>query len=508
MLTNGNHSRLPLIGYYIGFVTVGVGVIQAIPLVTALLYAELSIACDFVIGAAVAVFTGSAMMRAGMQHRTQRLSWGEGMVVAAGSWFLGMLLCAIPYYLSGNYASYLDCCFDIMSGFTTTGMVLIRDLDHVSNGINMWRHLLTFVGGQGMVVLALTFLTKGSAYGAYKIYAGEGKDERLVPNAVNTAKHIWLISMIYLVLGSLVLWFAGLLAGMPVDRSLLHGIWVFMSAWSTGGFAPQTQSILYYHSAFFEVATMVFFIIGSFNFALHYAVLTGKRNELRKNVETVSFVTTVTILTLVVTLGLLKLNVYTDTIAMFRKGFYQLISGHTTTGFMTVYAKQFFYEWGDIALFGMLVAMMFGGSACSTAGGFKGLRIGIIFTSFKKEIKRIVMPESVVSVEEFHHIKDTVLDDGMVRSAFLIVTAYMMTFAVATLIGMLWGYPFASAAFESASVTGNVGLSIGVVNPVMPAVLKITYIMCMWLGRLEFMSILALGVYIAMRVKKRCEKRS
>ncbi len=499
-------NRSSPIGYYMGFVFFGIGLIQIIPLAVALVYAEWDIVCDFCIGSAVSLLLGASMMYRFRECRKTRLNWGEGMVVAAGSWFFGMILCAIPYYLSGNYLSFLDCCFDVMSGLTTTGMILIQDLDHVSHGINMWRHLLTYVGGQGIVVLALTFLTKGSSNGAYKIYVGEAKDERLVPNAVNTARYIWLISLIYLGVGSLALWITGLMAGMPIDRALLHGVWTFMSAWSTGGFGPMTQSILYYHSAWYEMATMIFFVIGSFNFALHYAVLTGKRKELRRNIETVSFTTTVTILTLIVTLGLLKLNVYPDAVSMFRKGFYQLISGHTTTGFMTVYAKQFFYEWGDIALFGMILAMMFGGSACSTAGGFKGLRIGILFQTFKREIRRIVMPENAVSVQKIHHVKDTVLDDGMIRSAFLIVTAYTVTFTLGTLIGMLCCYPFASAAFEAASVTGNVGLSIGVVGAFMPWFLKVTYIVIMWVGRLEFMSVLALGVYFVMRLKKKCKR--
>lgn len=499
-------SRLYPICYYIGIVIIGLGAIQYIPILVSAVYAEWDILYDFVISSSIALIIGGSMMLKFDKYKHQRLSWGEGMIVAAGSWFAGMLLCALPYYLSGNYLSYLDCCFDVMSGFTTTGLALIQDMDHISNGINMWRHLLTFVGGQGMVVLALTFLVKGTN-GAYKMYVGEAKDERLMPNAVSTARHIWLISLSYLGVGTLVQWIAGIAAGMPVDRAFLHGLWIFMAGWSTGGFAPMSQNILYYHSAFYEIVTMVFFIIGSFNFALHYAVMTGKRGELRRNIETVTFTITVTVLTLIATLGLLQNGIYTDAISMFRKGFYQLISGHTTTGFMTIYARQFYFEWGDIALFGIILAMLFGGSACSTAGGFKGLRIGIIFNAFKKDIQQMVLPESAISVKKYHHIKDVVLEDKVVRSAFLIVFAYIVTFTLGTLAGMLCGYPFAEAAFESASVTGNVGLSIGLTSAAMPAELKLTYILIMWLARLEFMSILALGVYIATKVKKRCERQ-
>ena len=244
-------------------------------------------------------------------------------------------------------------------------------------------------------------------------------------------------------------------------------------------------------------------MVGSFNFALHYATFTGRRRELVKNVEIISFTVTVTTLTLLTTLGLMKLNVYPDAVAMFRKGFYQLISGHTTTGFMTIYARQFYHEWGDVALFAMVVAMLIGGSACSTAGGFKGLRMGILFAAFRRDVARMAMPESMVSLKRYHHIRDVNLDDGVARSAMLIVLAYIITFTLGTLAGLLYGYPFGMSAFESASITGNVGLSIGLTNPAMPALLKIVYIVIMWLARLEFMSILALGAYILARVKRK-----
>ena len=305
------------------------------------------------------------------------------MVTAGVSWLFVMAVAALPYWLSGHYLGYLDCMFDVMSGFTTTGLTLIQDLDHVSNGLNMWRHVLTFVGGQGIIVLALTFLVKDAA-GGYKLYVGEAKDERLFPSVFHTAKVIWKISLVYLVVGTLALWAAGLLIGLDPIRAFLHGLWIYMAAWSTGGFAPMSQNILYYHSALYEVLTVVFFVVGSFNFALHHAVWTGNRREVFRNVETVSFAASLTALVVLACWGLMRLDVYPGAFALFRKGFYQLISGHTTTGYMTIYARQFALEWGDIALGAMIVAMLIGGSACSTAGGFKGLRIGILSTRWSR----------------------------------------------------------------------------------------------------------------------------
>ncbi len=495
-------SSIKVIGYFVGKVMIGLGFVQSIPLVTSLIYKEWNIAINFTISMSMTLIIGSLLIFTLRSEKSKKVNWGQGMIIASFSWFLGMILCAIPYYLSGNYKSFLDACFDVMSGLTTTGLVLIQDLDHVSNGVNMWRHVLTYLGGQGMVVLALTFLVKSTS-GAYKMYVGEGKDEQLLPNAVNTAKAIWAISVVYLLVGTLTLWIIGINIGIPGDRALLHGMWVFMAAWSTGGFAPQSQNILYYHNFPYEIATMVFFIIGSFNFALHYAVWHKSKKEIIKNIEILSMTITGSILTIITIVGLMKLNVYPNIMALFRKGFYLLMSGHTTTGFMNIYAKQFYLEWGDVALFATIVAMLIGGSAASTAGGFKGIRMGIIFKGFIRDIKRIILPESLVQVDKFHHIDDIVLEDRHIRSAMFVVLAYILTFSVSTLIGTLFGYPLIKSAFEASSAVGNVGLSAGIVAAAMPNTLKVTYIFSMWTGRLEFMSVLALVGYLAYGARKR-----
>ncbi|KPU43773.1 Trk system potassium uptake protein TrkG [Oxobacter pfennigii] len=504
-MTRNKLIDFEIIGYFVGKITLGIGLIQVVPLVTALAYGEWDIFLNFVIGSSSSLICGNVLVMLCKSAKGKKLGWGHGMAVAALSWLLGMMLCAIPYYLCGNYLSFLDACFDVMSGFTTTGLVLIQDLDHVSNGVNMWRHILTYVGGQGMVVLALTFLVNGTN-GAYKMYVGEAKDEQILPNVISTARVIWYISIVYLIVGSLALWINGMLIGLKPDRALLHGMWVFMAAWSTGGFAPQSQNIMYYHSLSYELLTVALFVIGSFNFALHYAVWTRKKAEIRKNIEIISMTITVIITTILVMLGLMKLNTYPDFISMCRMGIYQLISGHTTTGFMTLYAKQFYNEWGDIALLAMIIAMLIGGSACSTAGGFKGLRIGIIFKTFMQDVKRMIIPESMVQIEKFHHIRDITLEDRHTRSAMLIVILYVITFTIGTTAGVLSGYPFLSSAFESASVTGNVGLSIGITQASMPDMLKAVYIAIMWVARLEFMSVLALAAFIISEVKVKWAK--
>lgn len=500
-------SDIWVICYYTGYVIMGIALLMLIPIVTSIIFAEINPLIDFIISISIAVICGLSLILLGRKAKENNIymQWKHGLVIASFSWVLLMFLCAVPYRLSGNAASFLDACFDVMSGFTTTGLALTQDLDHLSISLNMWRHILTFVGGQGMVVLALTFLFRQTA-GAYKIYVGEAKDIEIVPNAKGTARIIWKISIVYLLIGTAAFWINGIVIGLEPVTALIHGLYMFASSWSTGGFAPMSQNVLYYHSFSYETLTIVFFILGSFNFGLHYAVWKGNEKELVKNIETQSFFITALISCVLAVIGLSKLNVYPDGVAAFRKVVYQVLSAHTTTGTSTIYARQFALEWGDFGVIILIIVMLIGGSACSTAGGFKGLRVGIVFKGFIADIKKLLVSERRVKVHKFHHIKDQILDDGLIKSSSLIIICYIVLFTVGTALGAFYGYPVLSAAFESASVAGNVGLSIGVTSQGMPAPMKIYYILAMYLGRLEFVSVFALIGFVAGGIRKICSK--
>ncbi len=496
-----------IISYYTGYVILGTAVLMGIPLLTSLLMSEWNPALDFLISMSISVIIGYLLMTLGRRTRTDGLQvdWKYGFIIAALSWIMLMFLCSIPYLLSGHTKSLLDGCFDVMSGFTTTGLVLTQDLDHLSTGLNMWRHMLTFIGGQGMVVLALSFLGKHIG-GAYKMYCGEGKDIKLVPNVKDTTRIIWKISMIYLLTGTLALWICGMCIGLSPLPAFLHGLYIFESAWSTGGFAPNTQNMMYYHSFAYEIITIIFFVLGSLNFGLHYAIWQGKKKEMLRNIEVQSFFITSFLLTAFAVMKLSQSGVYTDAVSSFRRVVYNVLSAHTTTGFGSIYAKQFANDWGDFGILIMVIAMLIGGSACSTAGGFKGLRVGIVFKGIISDIKKILAPERNIKVEKYHHIKDYVLDDSTVKASALIIVCYMVLFGITTLLGTYYGYSFADSAFEAASVSGNVGLSIGVTTAATPALLKVQYILAMYLGRLEFISVFALFGFAIGGVKKLCAK--
>ncbi len=495
MILKPSPEDVKRIGYYLGKIIIGLGLTMLLPIIFGLVSGEINPAFDFLIGAEITLIFGLLLTK--LCFTEEDLSWMQGMIVVSLAWLVAMLLGAIPLYLSGHWKSYLDACFDAMSGFATTGLTLVQDLDHLSLAHNLWRHLIMFIGGQGIVIIALSFFVKGRS-GAFKMYVGEARNERIMPNVIHTSRFIWMVSIVYLVLGTLALGIIGALNGMRPFNAFFHGACVFMAAFDTGGFTPQSQNILYYHSLPFEVVTVIIMILGALNFKLHYHLWMGNRREIFNNIETRTLFVTVMITFFITVLGLKQLGAYPGAAVLFRKGFYQLISGHTGTGFMNIYSLQFNQDWSHLALVGVICAMALGGAVCSTTGAIKMLRIGIVYKAMQEDIKRIILPGHAIVVKRFHHIKELFLEDRQVRAALLITLAYLLLYGLGALIGMLFGYPFLDALFESTSAAANVGLSCGITNIAMPSALKLTYIVQMWVGRLEFMSVLTLiGFFVA-----------
>jgi trk system potassium uptake protein TrkH len=486
------------IGYYLGRIMIGLGLTMAVPALLGLAFGEINPVIDFIIGLEITLIFGVILTK--LCFTESDLNWMQGMIVVSLSWIVAMALGAIPLYLSGHWKSYLDACFDAMSGFATTGLVLVQDLDHLSLTHNLWRHLIMFIGGQGIVIVALSFFVK-SASGAFKMYVGEARDEKILPNVIHTSRFIWLVSIIYLILGTLALGIVGALNGMKPLISFFHGACVFMAAFDTGGFAPQSQNILYYHSQPYEIVTIVIMVLGALNFKLHYHLWMGDRREILKNIESVTLFITITITFLITALGLEQLGVYPGSLMLFRKGFYQLISGHTGTGYQTIYPLQFVNEWGNLPMVGVICAMALGGAVCSTTGAIKMLRIGVIFKALLQDIKTVILPERAIAIQKFHHIKTIFLEDKPVRAALIITLMYLLLYGLGSLVGMWYGEPFLYSLFESTSAAANVGLSCGITDVSMPTALKITYIFQMWAGRLEFMSVFTLAGFLVAVIK-------
>lgn len=492
MLIRPDRDDIRIIGFYIGKVVLGLAALMAIPLVVAIARGELNDVTALVIGIAICVSFGQ--LTNWRLHTTRPLEWSHGLVTVALAWMIAAVVTAVPLYLSGHFASFFDATFDALSGYTTSGLSLLQDLDHLSVAMNLLRHLMHFAGGQGIIVVVLTVLTSAGAQIA-TLYVGEGREDRIVPSIVQTARFIYLVAAGYAVVGTVALWLASLGAGLSPGRALFHAVTIFIAAFDTGGFSPYSTSIAYYHSALVEGVVAVLMVAGTLSFGLHYQLWRGRRRTVFANLEMRSLLVTITITTAIVAFGLARAGTFDAVSPLFRKGFFTLLSAHTGTGFAVNGSTLLVTDWGLIAPAGIVLAMALGGMASSTAGGMKAMRVGITAKSVARDIRRAIQPDAAVVATSWTSRRREVLTDEVVRPAVTILVLYLLAYVAGAAVGVFYGYPLTQALFESTSATANVGLSSGLLAASNPLPLKVVYFLQMWLGRLEFMAVFALVGY-------------
>jgi trk system potassium uptake protein len=491
---------LRIIGYHLGRLATGLALLMAVPAVLAVVLGEWNSATALLAGAAIAVAVGQ--LTEWRLFTRAPLTWSHGTVIVALAWLLGPLLAAVPLYLSGHVGSFLDAWFEAMSGLTTSGLSVVQDLDHLSYSLGFYRHLTHFAGGQGIVIVALSLFAAGGGIGT--LYAAEGRDERILPNVVRTSRFIFQVAGVYLVVGTLGLFAATTVAGIGGWRGAWHAVNLFFAAFDTGGFSPTSQSIAYYHSATVEGVIVVLMVAGTMSFGLHYQLWLGRRAELWRNLEVRSLAGTVLAASALAMVGLALLGAYRSGGGLFRKGFFTVLSAHSGTGFAVTDGSAFLTDWGALAPAAVVIAMALGGMAGSTAGGIKAIRVGLLAKSLVHEVERVLLPEAAVPVTTYHSGRTRIMRTKTVRAASTILLLYVLTYLAGALVALTYGrWDVTETLFESVSAAANVGLSVGIVEPGMPVLLQVTYILQMWLGRLEFLAAFALVGYAVSLVRGR-----
>lgn len=488
MLIRPDRTDVAVIVRLVGLTVVGLGLVMMIPALAALAWGEIDEAAEFIIGACLPILVGS--LAAWKLPPPKGVRWDHGMAASALVWVVGPFFAAVPLYLSGHYGRFLDAFFDAMSGFATAGLSVINDVDHLSLSVNLWRHMTQFIGGQGLVLIMLSLFASNT--GATGMYAGEAREDKIMPNVIRTARFIWTVALSWLVVGTTALWLAMLVAGMPVWAGLFHGLTLFMAAFDTGGFAPTSASIQLYHSASVEAVIGVLMVAGALSFALHARLWRRRVAELGRNVETRFLALSCLAVLVVVSVGLVTSGAQPGAVGLFRRGWFQVLSAHTGTGFNSVPSRFFWSGWGELAPAALVVAMAFGGMAGSTAGGIKAIRIALALKAVRQRVVASISPPDAVTVATFHSGRRQVIDSATFRPALMVLLLYLVTYFGGALVGLFYGYPIEQAMFESTSAAAAVGLSVGITGPGMPTGLEITYIIIMWLGRLEFVAALAL----------------
>ncbi len=491
MLIRPTAEDLTTIAFYLGRIFLLVAVAGAIPATWAVVTQEWAPLGSFVLMSGVFALLGVILSR--NIRREPRLDWSHGMVVVALTWLLVPLIGSIPLTLSGHYASPLDGLFDAMSGLTTTGLALIQDLDHLAGSLNFWRHTLHFLGGQGIIIAALSLFAGG---GAITLYLGEARDERILPSVRSTARFIWAVAIVHLVVGVAVLGvIAWLVLGFGIERSLFHALMVFFAAFDTGGFAPQSTSIGYYHSVVFEAFTSILMVAGAMSFGVHFALWKGRRRATFGNLETRTILSTFGAILVLTMIGLAATGAYASVAGLTRQGYFQVLSAHTGTGFATISSTEL-AGWGGLAFAGIAIAMGLGGMASSTAGGIKSLRIALAVKTLTIQVKEMLLPERAVVSRVYYQSGRRRLTDDVSRSVMAISLLFITLYIGGAIVGVAYGVPLEQALFESISAGASVGLSVGVTDPGMPVLLKLTYLFQMWAGRLEFVAVFALAGFV------------
>lgn len=500
MLFRPDGDDLRVIGFYLGKIASGVALMIALPVPLAVVLGEWNAATALAAGAGIAAAFGQ-LTEWRLRTRAE-LSWAHGTVVVALAWLVGSFLAAVPFFLSGHVSTFLDAWFEAMSGLTTSGLSVVEDLDHLSYSIRFYRQLTQFVGGQGVVIVMLAVFAAGPGSGT--LYVAEGREEQLVPNVARTAKLIFRIALAYLVVGTAALAVALWVAGIGGWRGLWHALGLFFAGFDTGGFSPMSQSIGYYHSVTVEVVIAVLMVAGSLAFALHHLLWTGRHRELLRNLETRTLAVTLVGFSAVALYGLATSGAYTETSGLFRKGFFTLLSAHTGTGYGVSSGTLFVTDWGMLAPAAIVIVMAIGGMAGSTTGGVKAARLGLMAKGLVQDIRRLLLPESALVVARYHSGRLRVLRTPELRVAIMLVLLFLGTYLAGTVAALAYGnWEFTEAMFESVSATANVGLSVGIVAPDMPALLQATYIVQMWVGRLEFIAVLVLAGYVTALLRGR-----
>jgi trk system potassium uptake protein len=485
---------LRLIGFYLGKVLLGLGLLMLLPIVVGTFAGEWNSVSAFVIGASLCFIAGW-VSDARLATRRQ-LTWAHGTVIVALSWLVGAIFAAIPMYLSGRFSDPLAALFEAMSGLTTTGMSVIHDLDHTPLAEDLYRHVLQIAGGLGIVIVVLSLFAAGGARIA-TLYVSEARDERVLPNVIRTARFIFLVSSTFGVLGVTALTLTFLFEGYEPGRAVYHATNLFFSSFSTGGFSAMQASITYYHSATVELVVALLMLAGTLSFGLHLALWRGDPRHVLRHLETRTLAVTSSVLFAGVCFGLLRAGTYDSVGPLVRKGLFTLLSAVTSTGHQVNVGDTYLTDWGVLAPAAIVGAMAIGGMASSTSGGIKAMRIGVAFKTLVHDIRRILLPESALVVTTYDVGKRQVLRDPVSRGATTILLLFIATYLFGAVAGLAYGeFDITQTLFEAVSVGSNIGISIGVVSPQMPDGLMAVYIVMMWLGRLEFVAVFALLGYL------------
>ncbi len=451
------------------------------PLLTALAFNDESIR-PILKAVTTTLLCGSAAFLLTRTDRVDYISPREGMAIVAIGWTAIGLFGALPFFFSNHFGSFTDSFFESLSGFTTTGASILTDIESLPKGLLFWRSFIQWLGGMGIIVLSIAILPFIGVGGMqlYKAEVPSPVPDKLKPRIRDTAMILW---KVYLLL-SMIEIFMLMLGGMGFYDAVCHAF----TTMPTGGFSTKNASVAHFQSVYFDVVFIIFMLFAGINFSLHYKLLKGDSLAFQRDPECRFFLGAVILLTLLVTFNIHG-AVYSSFSDALRYSAFQISSIITTTGFATADYEQ----WPTMAQVIIFLCMFIGGSAGSTGGGMKCLRIMICLKYCYKELFSLIHPRSISTVK----IGGKTVSEDVMRSILGFLALYMFLFALSAVILGGLGVDFVTAFAAVAATIGNIGPGFGMVGPVenyaaIPEAGKWLLIWCMLLGRLEIYTVIVL----------------
>jgi len=437
---------------------------------------------SFISASFITIFIGVLFILANLEKEF-KLNLRQTFLFSSLAWIMVAAFGSLPFLLSDQNFSFSEAFFESMSGITTTGATIISDLDNSPKSILLWRAIMQWLGGIGIVVMAITILPLLKV-GGMQLFKMEGPDstEKILPRTIEVATIIISTYIILTLLCSFFYW----IFGMSIFDSVSHA----MTTIATGGFSTHNDSIGFFKSSNIEIIASIFIILGSIPFISYLKFIQGNRKIFFRDVQIKGLIYLLTISIVIMFLYLLLINYEGSLFDKIRISSFNVISILSGTGYVT----DDFGLWGKFSLIFFLLLMFIGGCAGSTACGIKIFRLQMLLIFLKNQIKKIISPNSVI-ISKYNNQK---ISDSFLNSVIIFIFTFLFIFLLIAMLLSISGLDFITSISGAASSISNVGPGLGdVIGPNgnykdIPDLSKWILSIGMLLGRLELFAVLVL----------------
>ena len=448
-----------------------------IPIVTSLSFSDGNLQ-TFIVSLLVFFIIGTLLYFPNSKIKSSDIKSKEGFLIVVLFWLILSLFGSLPFILDKDLSlSFVDALFESISGWTTTGATIIDDLENLSPSILIYRQMLQWLGGMGIVILALAILPM-LGVGGMQLYKAEStgpiKDNKISPRIAETAKSLWRVYIGLTTVCALLYFFAG----MSIFDSVAHSF----STIAIGGFSTYNDSIGHFNSPIIEFVCIIFMLLAALNFILHFlAMKSGSIAIYFKDTEVRSFT-----FIIIIFLSLIYVfHLVNNSDIPLRHIIFQLISFITTSGF----TSTSYESWPSFIVFTLLLVSFFGACAGSTGGGIKIIRIVLVLKLLKKGLLRTLHPTAQVPVK----INDQAISDEVASNIYDFIVFYILSYMILSFLLLIFGNDIATSFSSVASCLNNLGPAVGdAVNSYSSLSTSSKYVLSftMILGRLEIYTLL------------------